>query len=86
LSKAADDFLAWSRETGRYSDRVEQRLRSQVLRATEGRLMQRCLSAAKARSIDLDMLIAEVARGAASPDEAAERLIQSFAGSKPVSL
>ena len=75
LVESADDFLAWSRETGRYADRVAERLRSQVLRATEGRLMQLCLSAGKERDLDLASLVQAVAGGSASPEEAAARLI-----------
>ena len=75
LVDSADDFLAWSRETGRYSDRVAERLRSQVLRTTEGRLMQLCLSAGIERDLDLATLVEAVALGSASPDEAAARLI-----------
>ncbi len=75
LVKTADDFLAWSRETGRYSVRVAERLRSQVLRTTEGRLMQLCLSAGKERDLHLAALVEAVALGSASPEEAAARLI-----------
>jgi len=75
LINVTDDFLAWSRETGRYGDRVAERLRSQVLRATEGRLMQLCLSAGMERDLDLATLVEAVAGGSVSPDEAAARLI-----------
>ncbi len=78
LVTATDDFLAWSRETGRYSDRVAERLGYQMLRATEGRLMELCLSAASERNVDLDSLVAEIAGGAVSPTEAAERLIEQL--------
>ena len=75
---AADDFLAWSRETGRYGDRLAERLRFQILRTTQGRLVELCLSAAKARDVDLAPLIEQVARGAVSPDEAADHLIEQL--------
>jgi LAO/AO transport system kinase len=83
LVKAADDFIAWSRETGRYGDRVAERLRSQVLRATEGRLMQLCLSAGAERDIELAALVEAVAAGSASPDEAAARLIENLLHGAP---
>lgn len=78
LAAAADDFLAWSRETGRYGERMTERLRAQILGAVEARLVQRCLEAGRERDIELAALVAEVASGGASPDEAAERLIEQW--------
>jgi LAO/AO transport system kinase len=75
---AADNFLAWSRETGRYDYRLAERLRFQILRATQERLVELCLSAAKEREIELAPLIDQVASGALSPDEAADHLIEQL--------
>jgi LAO/AO transport system kinase len=72
---AADEFLAWSRDTGHYAERFRERLRSQILSAARDRLMRMCLAAVGERRIDLDGLTAAVANGAVSPHEAAERLI-----------
>lgn len=78
LAAAVDDFLAWSRETGRYGDRVKERVRLRILNAAQSRLLQLCLAAATRRDVDLDRLVAVVASGAASPDEAAERLLEQM--------
>jgi LAO/AO transport system kinase len=75
---AADQFLAWSRETGRYGDRLAERLEFQILRATQERLVELCSSAAKARDVHLAPLIEQVAAGAVSPGEAADRLIEQL--------
>jgi LAO/AO transport system kinase len=72
---AADLFLAWSRETGRYEVRVAERLKTQIMRATQDRLMDLCLAAARDGDIDLVPLIEQVAAGAISPGEAADHLI-----------
>ncbi|MBI3373055.1 MAG: methylmalonyl Co-A mutase-associated GTPase MeaB [Betaproteobacteria bacterium] len=78
LADATEDFLAWSRETARYDDRVAERLRFQILRATQGRLMELCLAADGEGDVDLVSLAGEIASGAVSPDEAAERLIEQW--------
>ncbi|MFH1603783.1 MAG: methylmalonyl Co-A mutase-associated GTPase MeaB [Pseudomonadota bacterium] len=75
---AVDGFLAWSRETGRYADRLSERLRFQILRATQERLVELCLSAAKQRDVELAPLTEQVASGALSPDEAAGQLIEQL--------
>lgn len=84
LAAAVDDFLAWSRETGRYGDRVKERVRLRILNAAQSRLLQLCLAAAARRDVDLDRLVAAVASGAASPDEAAERLLEQVSAKDPV--
>ena len=84
LAAAVDDFLAWSRETGRDCDRVKERLRFQILNATQSRLLKFCLAAAARRDIDLDRLVTAVASGAASPDEAAERLLEQVSAKDAV--
>lgn len=78
VGDATDDFLAWSRETGRYEGRVAERLKTQILRATQDRLMELCLLAAREREIDLDPLVEQVAGGAVSPGEAADHLIEQL--------
>lgn len=78
LADATGNFLAWSRETGRYDDRVAERLRFQILRATQGRLMELCLDAGKGGAAKLAGLANEIASGAVSPDEAATRLIEQW--------
>jgi LAO/AO transport system kinase len=78
MAEAADMFLAWSRETGRHDVRLAERLRSQILRATQERLMELCLSAAEGRAIALDPLIDRVASGTVSPCEAADQLIEQL--------
>lgn len=78
LVASVDDFFAWSRETGHYSGRVIERLKSQILDVTRDRLMQLCLEAAGKRDINLDPLVAEVASGATSPHEAADRLVEQL--------
>ena len=78
VGDAADLFLAWSRETGRYERRVAERLKTQILRATQDRLMELCLLAARERDFDLEPLIEQVAGGIVSPDEAADRLIEQL--------
>jgi LAO/AO transport system kinase len=78
LCDSADLFLAWSRETGRYEDRAAERLKTQILRATQGRLLELCLLAAKERDVDLEPLIEQVGGGAISPGEAAEHLIEQL--------
>lgn len=78
VADSADNFLAWSRETGRYDYRLTERLRFQILRSTQERLVELCLSAAKEREVELAPLIERVAGGALSPDEAAEHLIEQL--------
>ena len=78
VADAADLFLAWSRETGRYERRVAERLKTQILRSTQDRLMELCLLAAKEGDIDLDPLIERVAAGSISPGEAANHLIEQL--------
>jgi LAO/AO transport system kinase len=75
LAAAADDFLAWSRETGRDRDRAHDRVRSQILGTTRDRLLELCLTAASERDTDLEDLIAAVAKGTLAPREASDRLI-----------
>jgi LAO/AO transport system kinase len=75
---AADDFLGWSRASGLYANRLAERLRFRILRATQERLLERCLSAARSRNVELTPLIDQVASGALSPDEAAEHLIEQL--------
>jgi len=77
LVDAAEDFLAWSRETGRYAHRLAERLRFQVLRATQDRLIERCLAGAREGGVDLGSLVAAIASGEATPQDAASRLIAS---------
>lgn len=77
---AADEFLAWSRDTGHYAERFRDRLRSQILSAARDRLMRMCLIAVGERRVDLDGLTAAVANGAVSPHEAAERLTAELVG------
>jgi putative protein kinase ArgK-like GTPase of G3E family len=76
MAGAADAFLAWSCETGRQDLRLAERLRAQILRATQERLMELCLSTAEGRAVALDPLIGRVASGTASPREAADQLIE----------
>lgn len=78
LAESTDDFLAWCRETGCYRDRVTERLKSRILCAMQGRLLQLCLAAARKRGIDLEPLVGEVVTGATSPDDAVERLIEQL--------
>jgi len=78
LARFADDFLAWSRATGRYADRVAERLRFQILRVTQARLIELCLSAGRESDVDLQALANEVAGGALSPDEAATCLVDQL--------
>lgn len=83
LAAAADDFLAWSRQTGRFGARVVERVRSQILGVARERLLQLCLAAASDRDVDLDALVAEVTRGVASPQEVADRLIAQLFTVRP---
>lgn len=78
LALAADDFLAWSRETGRERERRTDRLKSHILRAMQARLTAICLVTAKERNLDLASLVDDVTCGTASPEEAATRLIESL--------
>jgi len=82
VAAAADDFLAWLRETGRYRDRLHDRVRSQILGATRDRLLELCVSAAKARDFNFDELIAAVADGTLGACEASERLIAQLVPSR----
>lgn len=83
LAAAADDFLAWSRESGRHGARATERVRSRILAAVRERLLQLCLAAASDGHVDLDALAAEVTRGAASPNEVADRLIEQLFTARP---
>lgn len=76
LAGAADAFLAWSRETGRYGERVTERLQAQVLRMAHDRLVELCQLAERERASETGPLVAQVACGAVSPGEAAEQLIE----------
>lgn len=76
LADSADEFLAWCRETGCDRDRMTERLKSRILCAMQGRLLQLCLAAARKRGIDLEALVGEVVTGATSPDDAVARLIE----------
>jgi LAO/AO transport system kinase len=76
LAAAVDDFLAWSRETERYRDRLLDRIRAEILGATRERLLALCVVAA--RENDLDGLTAAVAAGTMSPRDACERLVSQL--------
>ena len=78
LAAAVDDFIAWSRATGRHGARLQERLRNRVLRSVEERIVDLCLRAGARHGIALDGLVADVMHGRAGPDEAAERLIAAF--------
>lgn len=75
LARTADDFLAWSGETGRLRERRTERLKSHILRTTQERLTALCLATANEHNVDLASLVDEVVQGVTSPDEAANRLI-----------
>jgi LAO/AO transport system kinase len=76
LATLTDDFLAWSRKTQRYDDRLAERLKFQILSSMRNRLADLCIDAAGKRGVGLDSLAGEVALGNASPRESADRLIE----------
>jgi len=78
LAASADDFLDWSRTTGRYHARLNDRLRSRILDAVNERLRQLCVEAALKHRIDIGELAMGIALGTASPDDAAQRLIAAL--------
>ena len=70
LALSIDQFIGWLRATGRYDQRLADRLSGHVRRTLQAKLLENCLVAAKLRGILLSDVVQEIVSGAITPDDA----------------
>jgi LAO/AO transport system kinase len=78
VAAEVDSFLDWADESGRLATRRAARVRRQILRLVERRLLHDMTAATAARAGDLDVWCARIVEGRASPHDAAAHLRESL--------